>query len=307
MNKSNSNSICILGMHRSGTSTITRVINLLGAYLGETNKLIPPQYDNPEGFWEHLEIVDLHERIFSEFSHYHFTTIPLPDKWWQYAEMQPYKKEIKQIIDDNFSNEPLWVWKDPRTCLMLPLWQEVLNELNINVKYIITFRNPLDVALSLKRRNDFSFVHSIALWFLYTIHAIKYTENSDRLFIQYDLLLDNWQDNVFPIVEKLGIPVPFNKEELIKSISSFIKPSLRHSYTSYSELVSHSEIPIPVINLYQLCIKVIQEPEFAFSTDFTQRINHLYSTYISYTNLIGKCNTYSAFIGREKEPKPEVF
>ena len=40
--------IIVLGMHRSGTSALTRVLNLLGVELG-TN-FVPPDWDNPKGF-----------------------------------------------------------------------------------------------------------------------------------------------------------------------------------------------------------------------------------------------------------------
>ena len=50
--------ICILGMHRSGTSTVARAVNLLGVSLGEDAKMMPPSPDNPEGYWEHVEIND---------------------------------------------------------------------------------------------------------------------------------------------------------------------------------------------------------------------------------------------------------
>jgi hypothetical protein len=52
--------ICILGMHRSGTSVTARAINLLGAYLGEEKDLMPHNPYNPEGFWERQDIYDLH-------------------------------------------------------------------------------------------------------------------------------------------------------------------------------------------------------------------------------------------------------
>lgn len=294
MNKSKSTAICVLGMHRSGTSAITRVLNLFGAYLGETNKLMPPQDGvNPEGFWEHLEIVDLNDRILRKLSRTWDNPIPLPDKWWQHSEMLQYKKEIKQIIKKNFNKIHLWAWKDPRACLTLPLWQEVLSQLDIDVKYIISLRNPIDVASSLKRRDAFSTEHSVALWFLYTLLAIKYTKKNNRIFIHYDRLLENWTELINPLADWLNVPRADNKEESINAISGFIKPSLRHSYTSYNELVSQNKIPIPVINLYELCIKVIQKPEIAFSTEFTQKIDSLYSTYTTYSSLMGNTKTYN--------------
>ena len=55
--------ICILGMHRSGTSLLTRVLNLMGVYLGPDAHLLQPLAENPKGFWEHKEIWKLNEDI----------------------------------------------------------------------------------------------------------------------------------------------------------------------------------------------------------------------------------------------------
>ena len=48
MKKPSSKAIAVLGMHRSGTSVTTRVVQLLGAYLGEESDLMPTLPDNPE-------------------------------------------------------------------------------------------------------------------------------------------------------------------------------------------------------------------------------------------------------------------
>src|SRR5579859_249277 len=54
--------ILVLGMHRSGTSALTRSINLMGAEIPGT--LMPAVADvNPLGFWESLEIMGCHERF----------------------------------------------------------------------------------------------------------------------------------------------------------------------------------------------------------------------------------------------------
>src|SRR4051812_47384663 len=55
--------ILVLGMHRSGTSALTRVISLLGAEL--PRRMMPTQDDNAAGFWESLTLVALNNAILS--------------------------------------------------------------------------------------------------------------------------------------------------------------------------------------------------------------------------------------------------
>ena len=57
-----SRSIIVLGMHRSGTSALTGVLSYLGADPGPS--LIPGiEGINPKGFWEHSEIVKVHNNL----------------------------------------------------------------------------------------------------------------------------------------------------------------------------------------------------------------------------------------------------
>ena len=57
----NSKAVIVLGMHRSGTSALAGMLSLLGIQFGRS--LFPPQADNPRGYWEHREIVDLDDRM----------------------------------------------------------------------------------------------------------------------------------------------------------------------------------------------------------------------------------------------------
>src|SRR6185312_3667992 len=51
--------LLVLGMHRSGTSALTRVLGLSGAALPR-HKMAPAE-DNMLGFWEPQPIVDAHD------------------------------------------------------------------------------------------------------------------------------------------------------------------------------------------------------------------------------------------------------
>ncbi len=59
--------IAIVGMHRSGTSMLTRMLHLAGLELGPVDKLMGPAFDNPDGFWENLEFVHINELLLHHF------------------------------------------------------------------------------------------------------------------------------------------------------------------------------------------------------------------------------------------------
>ena len=56
----------VLGMHRSGTSAVTRILNLLGADVGPEDDLLT-EYDNPSGHWESKALVACNDRILAAF------------------------------------------------------------------------------------------------------------------------------------------------------------------------------------------------------------------------------------------------
>src|SRR5580698_6176593 len=101
--QSQSVAVCVLGMHRSGTSALTRLINLLGVYVGED--LIPGSIDNPKGFWEDRAIVAVHEELLDALGSAFDDVLPLPAGWEQSPKVKPFRNELVKIIRRQFSKD----------------------------------------------------------------------------------------------------------------------------------------------------------------------------------------------------------
>src|SRR6185312_12242151 len=71
--------ILVLGMHRSGTSAVTRVLNLLGADLG--SRLVAPAADNPAGFWEHADAVKINDDLLQALGRTWYDMRDMPANW----------------------------------------------------------------------------------------------------------------------------------------------------------------------------------------------------------------------------------
>lgn len=248
-----SRAICVLGMHRSGTSAVTRIFNLLGVYLGKQQDIMPPAPDNPEGFWEHSKIVDIHDHILQTLGYSWDTTLPLPHKWWKYPEVKPLKEKLTRLILEEFSDCKLWGWKDPRTCILLPLWREILSELNIDLSFVIVTRNPLEVADSLTKRNGFPAVKGWAMWFLYTVNALYWSHGYERAFVSYEDLVQDWQNEIHQAATKLSLPWPEDERSFVRQVDGFIKPQLRHHRRSIGE--AFLLLPKPISQLYEICLE----------------------------------------------------
>jgi hypothetical protein len=252
-----SRAVCILGMHRSGTSVVARCINLLGAYLGEDVDFIPPLSDNPKGYWERNDVVDFDMRLLDKMKTTWNTSVPLPKNWHRSDEIKPFRDELFGFIKDTFSDHSLWAWKDPRISLLLPIWRDVLNEMDIQLSVVSVIRNPLDVASSLKKRDGFSYDKSFGIWFNYNISILKTMFDLPYVLIHFDRLINDWEFELRKCAIGLGIAWPSDDSQLREKMNAFIRPGLRHSFSDMNALKG-GNAPAPVVKLYTLLMEAME-------------------------------------------------
>lgn len=229
--------VCVLGMHRSGTSALTRCINLLGLYIGDENSLYAPREDNPLGFWENSEAVKLNDSVFYEFLGQWDKFMPIPFSCDNTKNFSNYHKNIREILERRFRNSKSWLIKDPRVSITLPLWNDVFHELNLNPTYVISIRNPMDVYHSLNKRDKFTKQKAFYLWTIYNLSIIYWTQNQKRLITSYDNLLEDKEKTIQKIVSFLGISTYD-----YSGIDSFLSTDLRHSKTKLEDLNDLNDI-----------------------------------------------------------------
>ncbi len=150
--------ILVLGMHRSGTSAVTRILNLLGAEL--PTDLMPPRDDNELGFWESSELKSIHDKLLAHVDSSWDDPGPLPSGWLESPSVADFREEIGSFLERSFGHARLAVIKDPRICRFVPLWIDALQECGTEPVAVLTIRNPLEVAASLKLRNQITPSHS---------------------------------------------------------------------------------------------------------------------------------------------------
>jgi glycosyltransferase involved in cell wall biosynthesis len=274
--------ICILGMHRSGTSAMTRAINLLGGvYLGEETDLIPPDTDNPEGYWERIDINILLNRILDRHMRGWDATLPLPEGWHLSEEVKPFRSELTELIKRAFSGHSVWAWKDPRTSILFNLWKHVLQDLNTELVCLFMLRNPLDVASSLERRNGMPRDRAYGVWFNYNVTALNAISGIPCVFVSYDRLLADWETELTRCAKGLGIPWPVDGERLHKEMNAFLRPELRHS-SSTLEDIKAADAPRPIVELYEILLRVSNDRETPGQA-FNQNVERLSKEFSSYS------------------------
>lgn len=166
----------IVGMHRSGTSSIGRLMENIGFDFGD-NLLEGIDSINDRGFWEDRDVVALNEHIFELYGSNWFDFERLPGKWWEDAKIKDLIGIAETWFYEGFSHEKPIAVKDPRFCRLLPFWKRVFIGMGIHPHIIFVIRHPAEVAASLKRRDGFSLQVGYLLWLSYVIDGLYYSRN----------------------------------------------------------------------------------------------------------------------------------
>jgi glycosyltransferase involved in cell wall biosynthesis/GT2 family glycosyltransferase/SAM-dependent methyltransferase len=230
--------VCVLGMHRSGTSLVSRLINLLGLDLGPADKLLPPHAENPRGYWEYRPFVDINEQVLERLGgswHEPPTFVP---GWEASPNLADLRRQARALVAEDFRSLA-WAWKDPRTCLTLPFWRQLLPPL----RYVICLRNPAEVAKSLAQRDRFAVSKSIDLWHLYTKSSLEHAQGP-TLFLFYEDLLESRDTEVGRLAAFVG------SDAQSTSIQERIEAELHHQRTAFLDTVDDEECAFPAKALY---------------------------------------------------------
>jgi predicted nucleic acid-binding Zn-ribbon protein len=247
--------VCIAGAHRSGTSMLARLLHDCGLYLGRDSDLVPGRADNPDGFWENRCFVALNDEVLNE----------LGGAW----DLPPETKEISdsrrldplrvkaQLLIEGFDSASAWGWKDPRNCLTLPFWRKLLPEL----KVLVIVRNPLEVAYSLRNRNeDTSYSFGLRLWEIYNRRLIETSKAKKRLVIEYDAFFKDAESELRRIACFAGLP-----DANIKSAAALVQRGRRHVHFTTEQLID-ARASAEVTELYRALIAEARQGAKALTT-----------------------------------------
>lgn len=219
--------IYILGMHRSGTSVVTRLINLLGAEVGKN--LLPGNPGiNEKGFWENRELIDVHDDMLAEMDSAWFDFRELPQNWWQSNRFAPYKSIISAILERDYERFDFMVLKDPRLCRLLPFYLDSFKDIVKHPLCLLVLRNPIEVVSSLAKRDGFDPEFSALLWLSHVLDAEYYSRSYVRAFTCYDLILNDWRLESEKIAQVMNLHWPNPIHKINKVVDAEIDPALRH-------------------------------------------------------------------------------
>ena len=252
---------------------LTRLLNLHGVILA--GDLTKPNEFNERGYWESLEVQLLNDRIFNNIQTVWFDCFETHLSTMSKEETASFKNKILSLLRENFSDLEcaLFAIKDPRLSKISPLWQEALASFGAKVAIIIPFRNPLEVADSLERRDALTGQYSLLLWLRHMLDSERYSRGMNRAFVSFDGLLIDWKFCMARLAEELKIKWPIQSSAVEKPVKEFISHSLKHYNHTDTELVGFGLIGELTLKVLTLLRRMELEP---YNVNFTREFDNLY-------------------------------
>lgn len=220
--------IMVLGMHRSGTSAITGTLVKLGV-AGPNNPYMHGP-DNLRGHWESLPIIAFHDRLLAAAGSHWSDVKPFNEGWLKTPTAEPFYEEARNLMMQEFSDYPLFVFKDPRVCRYFPFWNRVMQESCIELKVVLPLRNPLEVAKSLAARDNLGIERGLLLWLDHMIQAEYYSRDSLRSILSYNNLLSGWRNRIKILNHELNENFPVFNRSISASVDSFLTTDMRNQF-----------------------------------------------------------------------------
>ncbi|WP_280540220.1 sulfotransferase [Chromohalobacter sp. 11-W] len=273
-----SSPIIFIGMHRSGTSLLGRLLEQLGLFVGEKKD------ENNEA----LFFLELNAWLMSQCGARWDQPEPISDLWKEASKtvLSSSKSYVRELMNSPRAARYLgfrrylryrsipelsvpWGWKDPRNTYTLPFWLEFFP----NARVIFIERHGVDVAQSLcvrasrsvdtttKRYEQFkpiSWVYpkrggfsdsprclslegGFSLWESYQYQALDQLENfpENRIFrVRYEELLSDPFYTLKGAASFCGLSV---LDERIRMVTRTVNPDRACSYRKNSELLKFAE------------------------------------------------------------------
>ena len=233
--------ILVTGMHRSGTSALTRVLSIVGCELPQT--LVQPKSGNVLGFWESQVLTNLNEEILACTDSFWEDWRPFDRSWYSSRSAEGIRSRGQQLIRDEFGESRLFVLKDPRLCRLLEFWFQAFDALGIDVRVVSPIRNPFDVAASLHARNHIDPFCGLLIWLRHVLDAEAASRGRPRAYLRYEQLMANARAVVEGIGEDLGLSWPNASDPSAeKEIDTFITPSMHHFHSEEGSRLSDPDV-----------------------------------------------------------------
>lgn len=231
--------LMILGMHRSGTSVLARILNLMGVYFGPEGMSTGANKENPKGFWERRDVRELNDMVLHSTGCDWNRVLEFEIEKVPESMMADFNKGAARVILEMDAHRP-WLMKEPRLCLLLPLWRRFL-EVPVCVHIL---RHPVEVASSLRTRNKIPIDVGLVLWDRYVRDALQASADLPGVIVSHRQLMDDPSAATSVLLANLqSMKIPNLRMPTEREIESFIRADLYRERETRSDLAGYADAP----------------------------------------------------------------
>jgi hypothetical protein len=247
--------IVVLGMHRSGTSAITRGLQAVGVELGD--RLMPGEESNRKGFFEDQDIYELNCELLHALGRdwHHLSPISLGEMDTQHKN--PYFFKAVELLLQKSGGRDIFGFKDPRTIKLFPFWKKIAIQCHLDISCVLAIRHPFSVSQSLKKRNGFHAEKNYFLWLGHIVESLSGSAGLKRVLVDYDKLMLSPELELNRIAEKLDLKI--DQIELKTYKSEFLDKALRHTIYCVDDLSLDDACPPLVREIYTALLEIASD------------------------------------------------
>jgi len=228
------NAFLVLGMHRSGTSALTRVLNLLGAALPDS--LLEANEFNATGYWEPTDVVAVNQAWLRSLSADWDAPFIADDAFELPATAV---SDAANVIKAAYGLEPdVIALKDPRSTLFAHFWRQALENAGYTPHQVIIHRPAGEVVQSLAHRDDFTPDEAALLWAWYGVKALIAHRDAGGVVITYAQLRQDWRQTVEGIRTHCGLSDLQITGENADAIDAFLAEPRSGSEADFSPAIA---------------------------------------------------------------------
>ncbi len=245
----------VVGSGRSGTSTMSGTLQALGMHVPQPE--VAGNATNPKGFGEPKWAVEFHERLLNRVRVQ--TGDARPSAWFDTgrpAMREIFRNELYEWLEEQFAAAEAGdeaagelptselVVKDPRLVWFIGMWRGAAIRCRATPSYITMLRPVTEVVGSKQkyyaagsRPGSQNEISRTAGWVNVMLHTEVATRDSERAFVRYADLLDDWTVPVFELGERLQYDAVLRASaQDLRKVHSFIDPSLRRVHLTWDDL-----------------------------------------------------------------------
>lgn len=221
--------IVVPGMHRAGTSAVARGLQALAIDLGDA-LMSPDARMNARGFFEDLDVVELDDALLAAHGADWKSSALLAHVDWDDPAHAASRDAATRLLERKLKPTGQFAFKDPRVPRLLPFWQRVFADMDVDDAYVIAVRHPQAVIDSLVARDRLDVRRGGWLWLTHLVAALYWTQRRPRVVVDYDRMLEVPARELARIARVLGLPADVMAgADVISYARDFLTTDLRHA------------------------------------------------------------------------------